>query len=87
VIEKGRRERVVPFGVQTLRWLRRYVAAAGLALPSIDPITIDCLHSSLKTRCLCPPFGIWRILGPPEYLSVTRELARPGNSNGRIVGT
>lgn len=30
VIEKGRRERVVPFGFQLLRWLRRYVVAARL---------------------------------------------------------
>ncbi|MGH2764963.1 MAG: tyrosine-type recombinase/integrase [Actinomycetota bacterium] len=30
VIEKGRRERVVPFGFQALRWLRRYMVAARL---------------------------------------------------------
>jgi site-specific recombinase XerD len=30
VIEKGRRERAVPFGFQALRWLRRYIAAARL---------------------------------------------------------
>lgn len=30
VIEKGQRERVVPFGFQVLRWLRRYVVAARL---------------------------------------------------------
>lgn len=36
VVEKGRRERVVPFGVQTLRWLRRYIAAARLGLE--DPL-------------------------------------------------
>jgi site-specific recombinase XerD len=30
VIEKGRRERVVPFGFQALRWLRRYLVAARL---------------------------------------------------------
>jgi site-specific recombinase XerD len=29
VIEKGQRERVVPFGFQALRWLRRYMAAGG----------------------------------------------------------
>ena len=32
VIEKGARERVLPFGVQTLRWLRRYLAASRLGL-------------------------------------------------------
>jgi site-specific recombinase XerD len=31
VIEKGGRERVVPFGFQALRWLRRYMAAGRLA--------------------------------------------------------
>jgi integrase/recombinase XerD len=30
VIEKGQRERVVPFGFQALHWLRRYVVAARL---------------------------------------------------------
>jgi site-specific recombinase XerD len=30
VIEKGLRERVIPFGFQVLRWLRRYIAAARL---------------------------------------------------------
>ena len=30
VIEKGQRERVVPFGFQVLRWLRRYIVAARL---------------------------------------------------------
>lgn len=30
VVEKGQRERVVPFGFQALRWLRRYLASAGL---------------------------------------------------------
>jgi site-specific recombinase XerD len=30
VVEKGRRERVVPFGFQALRWVRRYLASAGL---------------------------------------------------------
>jgi integrase len=30
VVEKGRRERVVPFGYQALRWVRRYLASAGL---------------------------------------------------------
>lgn len=30
VLEKGQRERTVPFGFQALRWLRRYIAAARL---------------------------------------------------------
>jgi integrase/recombinase XerD len=30
VVEKGRRERVVPFGFQALRWIRHYLASAGL---------------------------------------------------------
>lgn len=30
VVEKGRRERVAPFGFQALRWLRRYLVAARL---------------------------------------------------------
>jgi integrase/recombinase XerD len=30
VVEKGRRERIVPFGFQALRWLRRYLASAPL---------------------------------------------------------
>lgn len=32
VVEKGGRERLLPFGVQTLRWLRRYLAASRLEL-------------------------------------------------------
>lgn len=41
VLEKGRRERVVPFGFQALRWLRRYlvtlrVAEADFLLPGRD---------------------------------------------------
>ncbi|MGH2710273.1 MAG: tyrosine-type recombinase/integrase [Actinomycetota bacterium] len=30
VVEKGRRERIVPFGFQALRWLRRYLVTAKL---------------------------------------------------------
>lgn len=30
VVEKGSKERTIPFGAQTHRWLRRYVVAAGL---------------------------------------------------------
>jgi integrase/recombinase XerD len=30
VVEKGQRERIVPFGFQALRWLRRYLSSAGL---------------------------------------------------------
>jgi integrase/recombinase XerD len=30
VLEKGQRERIVPFGFQSLRWLRRYLSAARL---------------------------------------------------------
>jgi site-specific recombinase XerD len=30
VVEKGQRERIVPFGFQALRWLRRYLASAAL---------------------------------------------------------
>jgi site-specific recombinase XerD len=30
VLEKGQRERIVPFGFQSLRWLRRYISAARL---------------------------------------------------------
>jgi site-specific recombinase XerD len=29
-LEKGQRERIVPFGFQALRWLRRYLASAAL---------------------------------------------------------
>ncbi|MBA3629464.1 MAG: tyrosine-type recombinase/integrase [Actinobacteria bacterium] len=36
VLEKGQRERVLPFGVQALRWLRRYIAASRLTLE--DPL-------------------------------------------------
>lgn len=36
VVEKGAKERIVPFGIQTHRWLRRYVIAAGLDDP--DPL-------------------------------------------------
>lgn len=32
VIEKGEKERILPFGVQVQRWLRRYLAAAGPSL-------------------------------------------------------
>jgi len=32
VIEKGGKERILPFGVQVQRWLRRYLAAAGLGI-------------------------------------------------------
>jgi site-specific recombinase XerD len=32
VLEKGEKERILPFGVQVQRWLRRYLAAAGLSL-------------------------------------------------------
>lgn len=32
VVEKGERERLLPFGVQTQRWLRRYLAASRLEL-------------------------------------------------------
>jgi site-specific recombinase XerD len=32
VIEKGSKERILPFGVQVQRWLRRYLVAAGLGL-------------------------------------------------------
>lgn len=32
VVEKGERERVLPLGVQTLRWIRRYLAASRLEL-------------------------------------------------------
>jgi integrase/recombinase XerD len=30
VVEKGQRERIVPFGFQALRWLRRYLASTAL---------------------------------------------------------
>jgi integrase/recombinase XerD len=36
VIEKGQHERILPFGVQTMRWLRRYVISAHLQLD--DPL-------------------------------------------------
>lgn len=36
VIEKGQHERILPFGVQTLRWLRRYLTTARLR--SDDPL-------------------------------------------------
>lgn len=36
VIEKGEHERILPFGVQTMRWLRRYVISARLQLE--DPL-------------------------------------------------
>lgn len=36
VIEKGQHERILPFGVQTMRWLRRYLITARLQLD--DPL-------------------------------------------------
>jgi site-specific recombinase XerD len=35
VIEKGGKERILPFGVQVQRWLRRYLVAAGLGVEEV----------------------------------------------------
>jgi site-specific recombinase XerD len=70
VIEKGRRERVVPFEFQAFRWLRRYLVAARLGEDSflfpgrdgrplsrkrIDEIVKACAAKAGVRRGRCPP--------------------------------
>lgn len=61
VVEKGSKERTVPFGAQTYRWLRRYVVAVGLeerdplfpgqtsgpmSRRTVDDIIKECAHQA-----------------------------------------